>query len=149
MTMYYRDQDVLVTSAGVRIGGRSWRLGDFERVWHAHGRRRLRATAGRGVLGLAMLTPVVLGGLAVAVAFSLHTSRNLTLIVAFAGVLLGLASVPLADVLLDRVDRSHDRGSRTRQIWGRIRGRDVLLMQTDDAQRFGRVYRALDRALSG
>ncbi len=149
MTMYYRDQDVLVTSAGVRIGGRSWPLGEFEQVWHAHGRRRLRATAGRGVLGLAMLTPVVLGGVAVAVAFSLHASRNLTLIVAFAGVLLGLASVPLADVLLDRVDRSYDRGSRSRQIWGRIRGRDILLMQTDDAQRFGRVYRALDRALSG
>jgi hypothetical protein len=149
MTMYYRDQDVLVTSAGVRIGGRSWPLGEFEQVWHAQGRRRLRATAGRGVLGLAMLIPLVLGGLAVAVAFSLHASRNLTLIVAFVGVLLGLASVPLADVLLDRVDRSYDRGSRSRQIWGRIRGRDVLLMQTDDAQRFGRVYRALDRALSG
>jgi hypothetical protein len=149
MTMYYRDQDVLVTSAGVRIGGRTWPLGEFERVWHAQGRRRLRASAGRGVLGLAMLTPLVLGGLAVAVAFSLHASRNLTMIVAFAGVLLGLASVPLADVLLDRVDRSYDRGSRSREIWGRIRGRDVLLMQTDDAQRFGRVYRALDRALSG
>jgi hypothetical protein len=148
MTTYYRDSDVVVTSAGVRIGGRDYRLGEFERVWHAHGRRRLRETAGRGVLGLAMLTPLVLGALAVAVAFTLHASVNLTLILAVGGVLLGLAGVPLADVLLDRVDRSYDRGNRRREIWGRIRGHDVLLMQTDDAQRFGRVYRALDRALS-
>jgi hypothetical protein len=50
-------------------------------------------------------------------------------------------------VLLERVDRSYDRGSRCLEIWGRVRGRDVLLLRTDNAQRFGQIYRALQRAL--
>ena len=41
------------------------------------------------------------------------------------------------------------RGSRRLEIWGRVGGADVLLLRTDDAQRFGRVYRALQRALDG
>jgi hypothetical protein len=147
MTTYYRDRDVLVTSAGVRMGGRDYRLGDLEQVWHARGRRRLRSAAGRGALGVVMVMPLVLGGLAVAIALTAHASLSMTLIGAFAGVALGLFSVPLADVLLDRVDRSYDRGSRRRDIWGRVRGQDVLLLSTDDAQRFGRIYRALERAL--
>lgn len=147
MTTYYRDQDVLITSTGVRTGGRDYRLAELDRVWHAQGRRQLRAAAGRGALGLVMLAPLVLGGLAVAVALTAHASLNVTLIGAFAGVALGLLSVPLADVLLDRVDRSYDRGSRRREIWGRVRGQDVLLLRTDDAQRFGRIYRALERAV--
>jgi hypothetical protein len=147
MTTYYRDQDVLVTSAGVRMGGRDYRLGEFDRVWHAAGRRRFGGAAGRGALGLVMLSPLVLGGLAVAITVGAHASLTITLIGAFAGVALGLAAVPLADVLLDRVDRSYDKGSRRREIWGRVRGTDVLLLTTDDAQRFGRIYRALERAL--
>jgi Family of unknown function (DUF6232) len=47
------------------------------------------------------------------------------------------------------VDRSYDRGSRRLEIWGRVRGEDVLLLRTDNAQRFGRIYRALQRALDG
>ena len=39
MVTYYRDRDVLVTSDGVRIGGRGYRLGDFVQVWHQRGRR--------------------------------------------------------------------------------------------------------------
>ena len=40
MVTYYRDPDVLVTSGGVRIGGRDYRLGEFVRVWHERGRRQ-------------------------------------------------------------------------------------------------------------
>jgi len=50
-------------------------------------------------------------------------------------------------VLLERVDRSYDRGSRQLEIWGRTPGGDVLLLRTADAARFGRIYRALQRAL--
>ena len=63
--------------------------------------------------------------------------------------LIGLAAAPLADVLLEFVDRSYDRGSRDLEIWGRVRGADVLLLRTDNAQRFGQIYRALQRALEG
>jgi predicted nucleic acid-binding protein len=63
------------------------------------------------------------------------------------GILLGLAALPVADVLLERMDRSYARGSRNLQIWADVRGSEVLLLQTDDALRFGQIYRALQRAL--
>jgi hypothetical protein len=50
-------------------------------------------------------------------------------------------------VLLEHVDRSYDRGSRTREIWARTAAGDVLLLRTADNARFGRIYRALQRAL--
>ena len=146
MVTYYRDADVVVTSAGLRVDGRDYRLGEFARLWHQRGRRRWSGAAGRGVLGLAMLTPVLLGGLGIAVAFAVHASVSVTIALIGGGLLLGLAGIPLADVLLDRVDRSYDRGSRRLEIWGRTRAGDVLLLRTDDAQRFGQIYRALQRA---
>ena len=146
---YYRDSDVLVSSAGIRIGRRAHRLGEIARIWHQRGRRRWGAAAGLGVLGLAMLTPIVVGALGIAVALVIHASAVTTIALIGGGVLVGLAAAPLADVLLERVDRSYDRGSRCLEIWGRIRGRDVLLLRTDNAQRFGQIYRALERALEG
>jgi hypothetical protein len=144
---YYRDSDVLVSSAGIRMGGRGYRLGDVARIWHRRGTRSWGAAAGRGVLGLAMLVPIVVGALGVGVALVVHASAATTIALIGGGILVGLATAPLADVLLERVDRSYDRGSRCLEIWGRVRGRDVLLLRTDNAQRFGQIYRALQRAL--
>ena len=76
---YYRDTDVLVSSAGLRIGGRQYPLGEVARIWHRRGRRRWGAAAGRGVLGLAMLTPIAVGALGVAVALVLHASAATTI----------------------------------------------------------------------
>jgi hypothetical protein len=147
MITYYRDRDVLVTSTGVRMGGQDYRLGDFLEVWHRRGRRSWSAMAGRGALGIAMITPIVIGIVGVVIALLLDASASLTIALIGGGVLVGLAAAPLADILLERVDRSYDRGSRCLEIWGRIRGRDVLLLRTDNAQRFGQIYRALQRAL--
>jgi len=147
MITYYRDPDVLVTSAGVRMGGRDYRLGDLAEVWHRQGRRSWSAVAGRGALGIAMITPVVVGMLGILVALVVDASVTVTIALAGGGVLIGLAAAPLADVLLEFVDRSYDRGSRRREIWARVRGCDVLLLDTDNAQRFGQIYRALQRAL--
>src|SRR4051794_18974286 len=149
MTTFYRDDEVLVTSSGVRMGGRDYRPAALARVWHERGRRGWGAAAGRGVLGLVMLIPVVVGALGIAVALVLHASVAATLALVGGGILIGLVAVPLADVLLDRVDRSYDRGSRRLEIWGRVRGQNVLLLRTDNAQRFGQIYRALQRALEG
>jgi hypothetical protein len=149
MSTYYRDREVLVTSSGIRIGGRDYRLHDFAQVWHQRGRRTWHAAAGRGMLGLVMLVPIAVGVLGIAIALVLHASAATTLVLAGGGILVGLVAAPLADVLLDRVDRSYDRGSRRLEIWGRVRGQEVLLLRTDDAQRFGRIYRALQRALEG
>lgn len=144
---YYRDPEVLVSSAMLRIGSRQYRHGDVARIWHRRGRRGWGAAAGRGVLGLAMLTPIAVGMLGVAVALVLHAGAATTIALIGGAVLVGLAAAPLADVLLERVDRSYDRGSRCLEIWGRVRGRDVVLLRTDNAQRFGQIYRALQRAL--
>lgn len=147
MITYYRDADVLVTSAGVRMGGRDYRLGEFARVWHRRGRRSWSAVAGRGALGLAMIIPVLIGALGILVALLIDASTATTIALAGGGLLIGLAAAPLADVLLEFVDRSYDRGSRRLEIWAQVRGASVLLLTTDNAQRFGQIYRALQRAL--
>jgi len=147
MVTYFRDPEVVVTSNGVRMGGREYRLHEFAQVWDRRGRRTWGAAAGRGALGLAMLAPIVLGALGVAIALVIHGSVSTTIALIGGGILLGFAAAPLADVLLEHVDRSYDRGNRTQEIWGRTRDGDVLLLRTDNAQRFGQVYRALQRAL--
>jgi hypothetical protein len=147
MTTYYRDPEVQVTSAAIRIGGREYRPDELAQVWHRRGRRTWGAAAGRGALGLAMLVPIVVGILGIVIALAIHASTVTTIVLIGGGVLTGLAAAPLADVLLDRVDRSYDRGSRDLEIWGRVHGRDVLLLRTGNAQRFGQIYRALQRAL--
>jgi hypothetical protein len=138
---------VVVTSAGVRMSGRQFALADFGAVWHRRGRRSWGVVAGRGVIGLAMLIPILVGLLGIGVALLLHASTGTTVALVGGGVLVGFLALPLADLLLDRVDRSYDRGSRSLEIWGRVGGADVLLLRTDDRRRFGQIYRALQRAL--
>jgi hypothetical protein len=94
-----------------------------------------------------MLMPILVGALGVAVAFVIDASRSVTIGLIGGGILIGLAAAPLADLLLEQVDRSYDRGSRHREIWARTARGDELLLSTRDAARFGKVYRALQRAL--
>lgn len=147
MIEYYRDRNVLVTSAGVRVEGRAYRLADLARVWHRRGRRSFGSVAGRGALGVAMVIPVLAALLGIGIAFSIHASTVTTIAIGGGAILLGLAALPLADVLLERMDRSYARGSRCLEIWADVQGNKVLLLQTDDALRFGQIYRALQRAL--
>ncbi|WP_433791903.1 DUF6232 family protein [Actinoplanes sp. CA-252034] len=147
MTTYYRDPEVLITSSGIWMNGREFRLPELIQVWYTKGARSWGVIAWRGALGLAVLLPLVVGALAVLVALLLDAPLGTTVAMVVGGILIGLAVVPVADLMLERVDRSYDRGSRTLEIWGRVRDGDVLLMRTDNAQRFGRIYRALQRAL--
>jgi hypothetical protein len=147
MTTYYRDPDVTITSTGVRMNGVSLGLDDLIQVWHTRGRRSWATIAGRGALGLAILVPIVLGALGIGVALLIDASAGTTIALVGGGVLVGLATAPLADVLLEQVDRSYDRGSRTREIWARTPAGQVMLLRTADSARFGRIYRALQRAL--
>lgn len=147
MITYYRDREVLVTSTGVRMGGRDYRLDDLDQVWHKRGRREWGKVAGRGALGLAMLIPLLVGAVGIGIAVLIHASTVTTIALVGGGLLIGLAAAPLADLLLDRVDRSYDRGSHSLEIWGRVGGREVLLLRDADRQRFGQIYRALQRAL--
>jgi hypothetical protein len=154
---YYQDRTVQVTSTGVRMDGQAYRLGEFVRVWHSRGRRSFSSVAGRGALGLAMIVPVLAGALGILIAMSIDASVSVTIALVGGGILLGLGALPLADVLLEKMDQSYARGSRNLEIWADVRSTDprgadplgarVLLLRTDDALRFGKIYRALQRAL--
>jgi hypothetical protein len=147
MITFYRDADVVITSAGVRMGGRDFRTAEFDQVWHTRGRRSWTRIAGRGALSLVILLPVVVGIIGIGIALVIDASTPTTVLLIGGGVLVGLIAAPLADVMLEFVDRSYDRGSRNREIWARTATGDVLLLSTPDSARFGRIYRALQLAL--
>jgi len=143
----YRDPSVRVTSAMIEVDGKAYPLRELVRVWHRRGERSWRAVAGRGALGVAMSIPIVLAVIGVVVALSLELSTTVTLAVVCGAVLVGFLAGPLADVLLEHLDRSYARGSREVEIWALWRGHPVLLLRTGDQLRFGKIYRALQRAL--
>ncbi|HEX2771657.1 MAG TPA: DUF6232 family protein [Micromonosporaceae bacterium] len=147
MTTYYSDRSVQVTSDAIRVAGRAYPLHGLRRVWYARGARRWSALAGRGALGAAMVGPVVAAAIGIVVALRLDASGTATVAIVGVSCLVGLAAGPLADVLLERMDRSYARGSRDLQIWADVRGTPVLLLHTRDALRFGQIYRALQRAV--
>ncbi|MFB6397528.1 DUF6232 family protein [Polymorphospora lycopeni] len=147
MITYYRDRAVQVTSEAIRVGPRAYPLDSLTRVWHQRGTRNWRMLAGRGAIGVAMAGPLVAAAFGIAVAVQLRASVTVTIAVVAASVLVGLAVGPLADLLLGRLDRSYERGVHDLEIWAEVRGAPVLLVHTPDAARFGRIYRALQRAL--
>jgi hypothetical protein len=147
MVTYYDDKSVQITSDAVRIGGRRYPLRELARVWHTRGTRSWRAIAGRGAIGMVLLGPLVAAALGILVALTLHASTSVTVAIVGVSCLIGLGVGPLADFMLERMDRSYARGSRSLEIWATWRGRPVLLLQTPDALRFGQIYRALQRAL--
>jgi len=147
VTTYYRDNEVWITSSGVHMNGQDLPLAELRQVWHRRGPRSWGTVAGRGLLALAILAPLAIGGQGIAIGLILHASAPVTAALLGGGILIGLATVPIADLILDHVDRSYDRGSRTLQIWARVPAGEVLLLSTRDRARFGRIYRALQRAL--
>jgi hypothetical protein len=149
MTEFYRDREVTVTSDALRVAGRAYRLAELGRVWHQRGRRSWGAVAGRGAIGAAMLLPIAFAVIGIAIGITIDASVNTTVLIVGGAILVGLAAGPVADVLLEHLDRSYARGSRRLEIWADVRGTSVRLLETDDALRFGKIYRALQRALDG
>ncbi|WFE64320.1 DUF6232 family protein [Micromonospora sp. WMMD714] len=147
MITYYDDRSVQVTSTAIRVDGRAYPLAEIGLVWHRRGGRSWRVLAGRGAIGAAMAGPLVAAVVGIAVAVWLHRSPTVTIAIVGASVLVGLAVGPIADFLFNHLDRSYDRGSRQRELWIRWRDRPVLLLRTGDAQRFGQIYRAVQRAV--
>jgi len=147
VTTYYRDPEVWITSSVVHTNGRDLPLRALQQVWHHRGRRSWAPVASRGMLALAILAPLAVGGLGIAIGLMLHAPAPVTAVLVGGGILLGLTTVPVADLVLDHVDRSYDRGSHRLEIWARTPAGRVLLLSTRDRARFGRIYRALQRAL--
>jgi Family of unknown function (DUF6232) len=120
---------------------------ELERVWYRKGSRSWRGLANRGALGILMLSPLVAAVIALAIALLIDTSIVNRIAIVLAAALLGLAAAPLTDLILEYFDRSYARGAHRYQIWATWRGAPVLLLDTDDALRFGRMYRAIERAM--
>lgn len=120
---------------------------ELERVWYRRSARSFRGLARRLKLGLLMVSPLVAAAAALAIALLIETHVVNRLAIVIAAALLGLAVAPLMDLILEHFDRSYARGAHHYEIWGSWRGAPVLLLETDDALRFGQTYRALERAL--
>lgn len=154
MTTYYRDPQVWVTSAEVRMDGVGYPLARLEYVWHRRGRPDRGALSRRGLrvllLGVTLLlgmlclvkTPVVLAVAAripgVGMRIALAAAASLASFALF---------WPLAELVLAGLDHVNVHGVVTHEIWARCGGEEILLLRTSDSLRFGRVYRALQRAL--
>lgn len=150
MTIYYRDNSVQVTSSAIQVDGRSYALREVAMVWHRpgpRGARGLRTLLDRVAFAVAPLAPLVAAAGVVAIALRLETATANRVVLFLGAGLLALLTVPLVDVALGGVDRTYDRGTRVNEIWAHWRGTEVLLLRTGDRLRFGRVYRALQRAL--
>jgi hypothetical protein len=147
MTVYYHDRSVQVTSAAIEVEGQVYPFDDLARVWHRRDRRSWKAVAGRGMWGLTLLLPVATAIIGFAVAFAFDLSFGARAIIVVAAILIGLSAGPLLDPILGKLDSSFDRGVHLYEIWVERDGAEIRLLQTRDASRFGRIYRAVQRAV--
>ncbi|MFD2764464.1 DUF6232 family protein [Micromonospora eburnea] len=153
MTLYYRDDAVQVTSEAIRAGGHVVALADVTYVWHARGAATLAVRGrvlGRGMLVLLLSLPPLVAlicVLSLAWAAQDRGDWKLALVILAAFVVVGLALAPFLEVPLGWLDRSYERGSRVHELWVQHHGREVMLLRTPDALRFGQIYRAVQRAV--
>ncbi len=151
MTTFYRDNAVYVGSAELQVEDRAYRLDDLELVWH---RRGPRGAQGLGlILGRILLVVGVLGAVAAAGVAArgvdyAQFDGAIVLAGAVLGVLLlGTVGLFVVEGVITLVERSYEKGSSEHQIWARHLDDDVLLFATRDKLKFGKVYRALQRAI--
>jgi hypothetical protein len=151
MTTYYRDDAVYIGSAEVLIGDRAYRLDDLTLVWHTRGPRGAQGIA--IIFARFLLVAGVVGGV-VALGMAMRrvdlSRYDGTMVLAgavlavIAAVIVGLFVV---EGIITLIERSYQRGGSEHQIWARYFDADVLLFATRDKLRFGKVYRALQRAI--
>lgn len=146
MIIYYQDSSVQVTSQAIQVDGAVYPLHQLTRVWHEQDQRSWRELAGRGVWSMTYLLPFAGALIGFIAAFTLDISAGARVTVVVAAVLVGLSAGPLIDPILGKMDESFDRGLYRHRIWVELNGLEVQVLETRDAARFGRIYRALQRA---
>jgi hypothetical protein len=151
MTTFYRDNAVYVGSAEFQVEDQAYRLSDLELVWHRRGPRGVPGVA--LIAGRFLLVAAVLGGIAAAgvamrdVDLSRYDSGTV-LAGAVAGVVLaGAIGLFLVEGVITLIERSYEKGAVEHQIWARHSNVDILIFATRDKLRFGKIYRALQRAI--
>jgi hypothetical protein len=146
MIVYYRDRSVEVTSAGIRVNEHHYPFEQLARVWYRRDARSWRAVAGRSAWGMTLVTPMVAAIAALVVALQLDVTAGTRTAIVVAALLLGFGAALLLDPVLGKMDESFDRGVHVHEIWAEHNGLQIKLLQTEDAARFGRIYRAVQRA---
>jgi hypothetical protein len=154
MRTYYRDAEVYLTSSAIWFDERRYPLAGIEGLW-----RRSRGLPGGRLVGqLAIL--IVVAALAV-LGFGLGVRGHLSggalarmfgsttglVVVGVVGLGLSVAVVLAIEVVLHGLESAR-RFGRHQELWVRYLGSDLLVLSTSDSVRFGKVYRALVRALS-
>jgi hypothetical protein len=147
LVVYYDRDPVRITSEAVRVAGRSYPLAELSQVWQRRAGRSWRVLLGRGMLAAMILGPLVAAAVGFWLAARLELALTGTAALVTAACLVGVAAGPVADLLLDRMDRSYLAGAYELELWVRWQGRPVRLLSSRDALRFGQIYRALGRAL--
>lgn len=144
--IYYRDRSVRVTATELKVGPEVYPFAELSRIWHRRDQRSWRVVAGRGAWSLTFVSPLVAAVLGVVVAVQLDVSAGVRAAIVVAAILVGLAVGPLMDPVLGKLDDSFDRGIYLHEIWVERDGVETRVLQTRDASRFGRIYRAIQRA---
>jgi hypothetical protein len=146
MITYYHDRSVQVTSSAIQVDDQVYPFDELSRVWHRREKKPWRELAGRGFWGVTYLFPFLGAAIGITVAFVLDLPLGARATIVVAAILVGLSAGPLLDPILGRLDSSFDRGLYIHEIWVERLGVEILVLQTRDASRFGRIYRAVQRA---
>jgi len=153
MTTFYRDSGIYVGSAELHVEDQAYLLDDLELVWHRHGKRGVQQVA--IIAARVALVAVVLGAIVIAAvlaqAFEFDLDRDDTVVV-LGGVVLAIvfcagAGMFIIEGVITMIERSYETGGVEHQIWARHLDEDLLLFATRAKLRFGKVYRALQRAI--
>jgi hypothetical protein len=152
--VYYRDRHVVVTSGALLIDNVRIPLSRLEYVWHREGQAEARVRmrfAQRGVIGFGLVIGLLLALIGALYLFSTilgQASSAGKVLLPLAGVvaLIGFAG-PILELALQRMDTSVDQGNQVYEICALIDGTERRLIRITDAHRFGKIYRALQRAL--
>jgi hypothetical protein len=153
VTVYYQDDTVQVTSELVHAGGHRVPVAELTYVWHVRGRGSVRSRSrllGRGVLiFLLSIPPLVAMVCVLSLAYSAQDRGNWRLAVTIFAVcvVVALALTPFLELPLGWLDRSYDRGTGVYELWVQRQGQELMLLRIADAMRFGRIYRAVQRAV--
>ncbi|MGI5213517.1 DUF6232 family protein [Plantactinospora sp. CA-290183] len=153
MTLYYRDDTVRVTSDAIHANGHAVPVAAVTYVWHLRGTGSARTRSrllGRGVLIFLLSIPPLVGVVCVlSLAYSAQDRGEwrLAAIILAVCVVGALALTPFLELPLYWLDRSYERGVRVHELWVQYHNREVMLLRTSDALRFGQIYRAVQRAV--
>ena len=152
--IYYRDTEVHITSAGIRVNGSWYPLAELTAVWHSRHRRPFRygsTLLASVALFAAVVVPVlVCGGWGLVWALGRPGTAGAAMVLF--GVLAVVAVAAIAgrtaiELPLSLLDRLHLHGTARHELRADWRGEEIVVFATDDAHRFGKVYRSLRRAI--